>query len=777
VEYKSKYNQLYFKFYGQEGHYFGNHFRLKRRPAFASADPILLGAQGRSGTLAIVPRKSAALPYLALAAASTALLVAQTTAKKPVTIDEIVSRHPATPITPTWSPDGKAFLYQKKGSVFLFTLAERSSHEWFKSETLEKQAKQPAKPQEFGWQNRRVSSASYQWFPNSKDLLASAGGDIFIVHANGKYDQVTRTEIEEEDPKLSPDGKSVLYRSNSNLYLIDLASKQTRPLTSGGTPTLLNGELDWVYPEELDIHTATYWSPDSRQIAYLQFDVSHEFVYPQTDLLGERALAEPERYPQAGTPNANVRLGVVSAQGGESHWMNLGDTTNSLLARVAWLPDSSQIAIERFSRLQDKLDLLFCNPATGAVRTVLHEQSKTWLNVADNLFLLKSRPEFLWTSERSGFRHIYRYSNQGELLGQLTSGDWEVTTIAAVDDENQRVYYTSCEPNPLEWQLYSVAFTGGERTRLTKQDGTHYIHANANGSYYLDFFSNLKRPTEGTVRSAAGEQIAVLQPADTAVLDEFDVLPTEIVEVPAPHGPTLYARLVKPAGFQPGTKYPAIVEVYGGPGVETVRNEWYDLESQLYAHRGYVVWQLDNRGSNGRGHAFEEPIYRELGKQEVADQRLGVEHLIALGFVDPKRVGITGWSYGGYMTIHSLLLAPDVFKVGVAGAPVTDWRNYDTIYTERYMGLPDENKSGYDASSNVQNASRLEGKLLIVHNIEDDNVLFQNTMQMLNGLEEAGKQYFLQLYPFKTHGVYGPLRKTMLEAMADFFDTHLKNAR
>ena len=718
---------------------------------------------------------------LAITLASTALLIAQSTARKTVTIDDIVERHPPRPITPVWSPDGKAFVYEQKHSVYLYAVADRKTKEWFKVQTLEGQAVQPPKPREFDWQNRHVASESYQWFPDSKDLLAAAGGDLFIVHSDGKFDQLTKTKIDEEDPKLSPDGKSVLYRSNSNLYLIDVASRQTRQLTSGGTASLLNGELDWVYPEELDIHTANWWSPDSKQIAYFQFDVGHEFVYPQADLIGERAIAEPERYPQAGTPNANVRLGVISledrtANSPVTRWMSVGDTSNALLARVAWLPDSSQIAVERFSRLQDQLDLLFCNPSTGAVHTVLHEQSRTWINVADNFFLLKSRPEFLWTSERSGFRHIYRYSNRGELLGQLTDGHWEVTTIAAIDEAKQRVYYTSSEPSPLEWQFYSVGFDGGERTRITRQDGTHYIHANADGSYFFDSYSSLQHPDEGSVRSASGDALSVVQPADSAVLTDFDILPTDIVEVRPADGPVLYARLVKPAGFQPGTKYPAIVEVYGGPGVQTVRNQWYDLDAQMYAHRGYVVWQLDNRGSNGRGHAFEEPIYRELGRQEVADQRLGVEHLIAMGFVDPKRIGITGWSYGGYMTIHSLLLAPDVFKVGVAGAPVNDWHNYDTIYTERYMGLPDQNAKGYDASSNVRNASRLEGKLLIVHNIEDDNVLFQNTMQMANALEEAGKQYFLQLYPLKSHGVYGSLRKPMYQAMAGFFDAHLKNA-
>lgn len=723
-------------------------------------------------------RISSAICSFALIGAVAAFLSGKATAKKPVTIDELIAHRHRFPITPTWAPDGKSFVYEKDGSVYLYTVGAPKPKEWFKLETLEKLARTPVAPKEFGWQNRRVSSDSFQWFPNSKDLLVATRGDLFIEHADGKCDQITKTEIDEEDPKLSPDGKLVAYRWKSNLYVIDLASKQTRQLTTDGTPTLLNGELDWVYPEELDIHTATWWSPDSKRLAYMQFDVADEFVYPQTDLLGLRAVSEPERYPQTGTPNANVRLGVVSPDGGPTRWMELGSTKDALLARIAWLSDSSQIAVERFNRLQNELDLLFCDTVSGAVHRVLHEESKTWINVADNLVLLQSRPEFLWTSEASGFRHIYRYSNTGKLLGQLTSGDWEVTTIAAIDEPKQLVYYTSSETRPLESQLYSIGFSGGEHTRVTPEAGTHLIHANSMGSYYLDTYSSLTRPDETVVRASAGSENVVLEAADRSVLNDFDIVPAEILHFKAPDGTAFYARLLKPAGLREGVKYPVIVDVYGGPGVQTVRNQWYGLDmDQVYAERGYVVWQLDNRGSNGRGHAFETPIFRELGKQEVADQRLGVEHLAGMGFADPKRVGISGWSYGGYMTIHSLLFAPDVFKVGVAGAPVTDWRNYDTIYTERYMGFPDQNKTGYDASSNVQNANRLQGKLLIVHNIEDDNVLFQNTMQMANALELAGKQYFLQLYPSKTHGVGGKLRKPMYEAMQEFFETNLKTAQ
>jgi dipeptidyl-peptidase 4 len=712
-------------------------------------------------------------PALALFLALSGLR-SQTAGKKPVTVDDVVSAIENEPIAPIWSPDGKAFAYEDKGSVWLYQVARGKASEWFEPSELEKLAGKPPSVKESAWQNRGVRAESFQWFPNGKDLLVAAGGDLFVVYPNGKHKQITKTEINEEDPKLSPDGKKVLYRWKSNLYVIDLASKRTRQLTADGTPTLLNGQLDWVYPEELEIHTASWWSPDSRQIAYFQFDVGHEFVYPQADLLGERAVAEPERYPQAGTPNAHVKLGVMPAEGGATAWMNLGDPSDTLLARVAWLPDSSQIAVERLNRVQDRLDLLFCNPSSGAARTVIHEESKTWINMADNLVLLRTRPEFLWTSEgESGFRHLYRYSNSGTQLAQLTGGHWEVKSIEAVDETHGKVYFTSSEASPLEAHLYSVGFESGERTQLTEEAGVHEIQANSDGSAYVDSFSSSKRPPEAIVRT--GGKSTVLRAADLKPLQEFNLLPCQVIELKTEDGTTLYGRLTKPAGFQAGTRYPLIVDVYGGPDVQTVLNEWQGVNmAQAFAHKGYLVWQMDNSGSSGRGHAFETPVYRELGKQEVADQRLGVEKLIEMGLVDPKRVGITGWSYGGYMTLHAMLLAPDIFKVGVAGAPVTDWRNYDTIYTERYMGLPEQNRQGYDAASNVKNADKLEGRLLILHNFEDDNVLFQNTMQMANALEQASKPFFMQIFPQKTHGVSGSLKRPMLAAMEAFFDANLK---
>ncbi len=703
---------------------------------------------------------------------SCALVLGQ---KNPVTLADVLESHGHSAIDPVWSPDGSAFVYQEGGHVHLYRVSEQNDKEWLAMEKLDEAAVPPKQAAQFGWQNRRVTEHQLQWFPNNQDLLTSANGDLFVLHANGKFDQITRTETSEEDPKLSPDGKQILYRTNGNLYLVDLHSKEKRQLTTDGTPVLLNGQLDWVYPEELDISTASWWSPDSKQIAFLQFNVADEFIYPQTDLVAERAISEPERYPQSGTPNARVRLGVVSVEGGPVRWMQVGNSPDILLARVAWLSDSSAIAVETLPRIQNELNLLFCNPANGSVKTVIHETSKDWINLVDNLWFLKSRPEFLWTSERSGFRHIYRYSTGGELLGQLTSGDWEVSTISGIDEAKGRVYYTSGEMTPLESQLYSVTIEGGPRTPITKSGFDHSISSNADGSYFLDNFSSSSRPPESAILTSSGKQIAVLKVADTSIQERIELLPQEVVQVKTPDGVTLYARLIKPRDFQVGNKYPAIVSVYGGPGVQVIRNRWTGVDmNQLYAARGYVVWQLDNRGSRGRGHAFESPVYHHLGEQEVADQRLGVKHLLEMGFVDPNRIGITGWSYGGYMTIHSMLFAPDIFKVGVAGAPVTDWHNYDTIYTERYMGTPEQNVPGYESSSNVANAVKLAGKLLILHNIEDDNVLFQNTVQMAKAFDEADRPYFMQLYPQKTHGVTGKPRKALYEAMLSFFDNNLK---
>ncbi len=699
-------------------------------------------------------------------------------AKKPVTIDALMhagaGRRGGGAIT--WAPNGTQFVTNNRGTLSLYDVPTGKQRDIIALDVLNKAAEHVEPSPVFDWTNRRVGERDIQWFSDGKRLLVSAGDDLFIVNvANGAFEQLTKTAEIEHDPKLSPDDKSVAFRLGSNLFVLDIASKKVLQLTKNGTDTLLNGELDWVYPEELDLDTAFWWSPDSRSIAYLQFDISREPIYPEVSLLGRHGILEPERFPQPGDPNADVHLGIVPATGGDTRWMDFGDPRGYLFARVDWLPNSREIAIEKLPRIQNKLDLLFADAETGASHVVMHEEDAAWIYGEGEPHFLSDGKRFLWTSERTGFRHLYLYGNDGTLQKQLTSGDWEVDGIAQTDEQNNRVFYVSSEESPLQRQLYVIGLDGTGKRRLSEGAGTHSISVSPTSAYYMDNYSGLTALPRATIYKSDGDAVRVYRKPDTTDSDEYDILPTEIVQVKAADGTLLYARLIKPAGFQPGKKYPAIVMIYGGPGIQSIHDTWQGLSwDQVLAHKGFVIWQLDNRGSTGRGHKFESVIYHDLGRHELEDQKTGIQHLISMGFVDPDRLGMYGWSYGGYMTLYTLTNAPGLIKAGIAGAPVTNWLNYDSIYTERYMGLPDENEKGYKTSSPVSTAANLASKLLMVHNVEDDNVHFQNSVQMADALEKANKLFYMLVFPQKSHGVSGPARRQLLEETTRFFEENLK---
>lgn len=699
--------------------------------------------------------------------------------KQPVTVDALMHAAPPSSEEVIWSPDGKQFVSQDEGKLTVYSVRSGKTREVLALSKLQDVAEKADRSPITDWTNRRVSETNIQWFPNTKRLLVAEAGDLFAVDVNkGSFDQLTHTPQVERDPKLSPDGRSVSFRKGPDLFVLDVESKEVRQLTSDGSETLLNGQLDWVYPEELDLGTAHWWSPDSQSIAYLQFDISHEPIFPQVSLLKPRGVLEPERYPKAGDPNAEVRLGVVAAKGGETRWMNLGEPRDNLLARVAWVPDSKQVAAVKLNRVQNKLDLYLADVRTGNARVVLHEESPTWINLAkgdrEPIFLTSSN-QFLWTSERDGFRHIYLYTTDGQVQKRLTSGAWEVTEISGVDAEAKRIYYVSTEVSPLERQLYSIGLDGTGKQRLTKTSGTHQISLAPDGSSYLDTFSSLKQVPRSVLYGNDGQEMRQFRAPDDSEVKTYNLMPTELVTVKADNGTELYARLTKPSGFDPSKKYPAIVMVYGGPGVQTVSDAWAGVSmSQVMADRGFVVWGLDNRGSFHRGHKFEEAIYHHMGQHELEDQQTGIKHLVGMGFVDPQRIGLFGWSYGGYMTLYTVTNAPGLIRAAVAGAPVTSWRNYDSIYTERYMGMPDENAEAYKTTSPQTKAGDLQAKLLIIHNIEDDNVHFANTMQMADALEQSGKLFYMLTYPQRSHGVSGPVRKHMYEQILSFFEQNLK---
>ena len=717
-------------------------------------------------------RKAAAFLFLA------ALACAQ---KKPITLDAVQAwRNNAVrtpPGDPVWAPDGKTFVYRQGSQLKWFNVAAKKSYDVVDLTLLDDAALSPPAMEQYGWENRRVDEATLQWSPRGGQVLYNGGGDLFLITIpGGQWRQVVKTPTAEHDPKFSPDGKQIAFLRRWDLNVLNLADGRETRLTSDGSDTLRNGGLDWVYPEELELGTAYWWAPDSSAIAYLQFNLSGEALYPHADLLGPRAVLEQQRYPQAGEKNANVRVGVIPPGGGATKWLDVGDTVNAyLIARAGWIPDSTGVYIVRTNRIQNQLDFLVYDVASGKSRTVYREADSYWINIAGDPVFLKDGKRFLWTSERDGFRHLYLYSLDGAPPQQLTKGAWEVTEIAGLDEKAGRVYYRSTEASPVERQLYSVALDGGEKRRITAGVGTHRISMAPGASSFLDIYSNLTSPPEGTLRNADGDAIAVYRPADRKVLEELDFRPTEIVEFKGKDGASFYGRLIKPAGFDPAKKYPLLVDVYGGPHAQSVRNAWPGLGmDQVFAQAGYVVWEMDNRGTSGRGHAFETPVYRNLGVRELEDQREGVEYLIARGFIDPQRVGVNGWSYGGFMTLNLLLNAPDLFHAGFAGAPVTSWLNYDTIYTERYMGLPEDNGEAYARTSLPRRAHNLAGRLMIAHNLEDDNVLFQNSAQMIRALEVAGKHFELSLYTEKTHGVSGAEARQMESTMLDFFERNLK---
>src|ERR1035437_8314281 len=433
------------------------------------------------------------------------------------------------------------------------------------------------------------------------------------------------------------------------------AQQQARPSVASSPPhsaTLRNGVPDWVYPEERYLGTGFWWSPDSKSLCYLQFDSSREPVFPHADMLGTRAFSEPERYPQAGENNPDVHLGVIASTGGPTKWLEVGDTRNAyLIARAGWMPNARSVYILRMNRVQNKLEMLSIDAESGAATTVFQESDPHWINLEGDIEFLKDGKRFLWTSQRDGgFRHIFLYSNDGKSVKQLTKGNWEVAAINAVDEAEAggRIYYTSSEPTPTERHLYTMKLDGTGKRQLTAANYTHSVSMSPAGAFYLVTYSNLATPGRTTLHSGDGQELGVYRESDRAQADQYDIRPTAIVKFKGPDGSEFYGRLIKPAGFEPGKKYPVIVDVYGGPGVGSpIRNAWSGVGiDQVYAHKGYVVWQCENRGIMGRGHAFETAIYHKLGVTELADQVAGVKYLISLGFADPARIGITGTSYG-----------------------------------------------------------------------------------------------------------------------------------
>jgi dipeptidyl-peptidase-4 len=675
-----------------------------------------------------------------------------------------------------WVPDGKQFSYLDRqgaggdAAVEMWTMNAATGERkvLVNAETLKKMI-QPEKAKTTQATGLgRVQADNYLWSPDGNSLLFIGSNSLVLLDLKTMTPKpILSSEQDIEDPKFSPDSKWISFSRSANLFAVSIASGETKTLTTGGSEEILKGKLDWVYPEELDARTAYWWSPDSSKIAYYEMDERPVTRYPIMDMSSPTGGTEYTRYPQAGEANPIVRVGVVSVNGGETKWMDTGANTDVYLARVNWLPDSRSVAIQRLNRGQNQLDLLFCDTATGASKTVLTDTDKYWINISDDLYFFSDNKRFLWSSERTGYRHFYLYENSGKQIAQLTSGDWGISDLGgfgpgsanhpAVDEARGYIYFLTNKDNVRESQLYRVSLNDKSLTRITKDAGTHSVKIAPDALTFIDSYSNAATPPRQDLYRIDGTRVAVINEDKVPELAEYRLSPMEFVEVTADDGTKLNASIIKPPDFDPSKKYPVLINVYGGPHVQIVRNSWGGagyLWHEILAEKGYILFSLDNRGSWGRGHAFETPIYHQLGKIELQDQLAGVKYLKSLGYVDPARIGITGGSYGGYMTLEALFNAADVFKAGVSDAPVTDWKLYDTIYTERYMGRPQDNPDGYKNSSPVNQAANIKGKLMLVHGTGDDNVHFANSVELLNALID-GFHYpdQVMVFPGRGHGI------------------------
>ncbi len=607
-----------------------------------------------------------------------------------------------------------------------------------------------------------VEKGDFSLSPDGSALLIDHDSDLYLYRFEpDEARRLSSGEEAEREATFSPDGRMVAFVRDHDLHVLDLESGRERALTEGGDENLLNGLLDWVYQEEIygrGDFKGFWWSPDSARLAYLQLDESPVPSFTVVDHLPQHLKLEVTRYPKAGDPNPRPRLGVVPAAGGETHWLDLSayQPDDLLIVRVGYAPDG-RLFYQTQNKEQTWLDLNVFDPAGGSVTRVLRETTPAWVNVLDEPHWLPDGG-YLWESERTGWRHLYRYSADGQLRGAITRGEWEVRAFHGLDEESGWLYFSATERSPIGLDVYRARLGGGGWERISEQPGQHLARFNPQLTLYLDTWSDIRTPPQSRLHAAGGRLLRTVDANPSPRLAELNLPQPEFLQVPTRDGFTMEAMLIRPLDFDPERRYPVLVFTYGGPHAPQVRNRWAgttQLWHQMLAQRGTVIWVCDNRTASGKGAVSTWPVHRDMGRLELADIEDGLDWLAGQSWVDPARIGIWGWSYGGYMTSYALTHSQR-FKLGIAGAPVTDWHLYDTVYTERYMGTPQNNPEGYRKSSPLEAAANLHGQLLLIHGTIDDNVHLQNSLKFVHELQKAGKQFRLMLYPRSRHGVRDP---------------------
>jgi dipeptidyl-peptidase 4 len=626
----------------------------------------------------------------------------------------------------------------------------------------------------------------YQWAPDGQSLLFPLAGKLYLYSLSKPARQAARelpTGGDFIDPRISPKGGFVSFVRAQNLMVIDLASDEVRALTVDGGDAIHNGEAEFVAQEEMDRSRGYWWAPDDSAIAFERYDETHVPIAKRSEVYADRTEVIEQRYPAAGKSNVTVKLGLVSPKAGEPRWIDLGEDTDIYLTRVEWLPDGKHLSYQIEPRNQQSLQLKLVTAKTLQQRDLITEKSATWINLNDDLRFLDDGQSFIWASERTGYKHLYLYAMDGILRHPLTSGDWNIDKLLGVDQKAGLVYVESNRDAVPDTQIYAVKLDGSDAdqpTRISQRAGSHASTFAMDASFYLDTFSNPATPPQVSIHHADGSLLAWIEPNTLdekhpyAAYREVRIEP-EFGTIAADDGQLLYYRLYKPAGFDPGRRYPVFDSYYGGPHAQKVVRAWGDHFHQYLAQQGYVVFTLDNRGMARRGRKFSDVIYRQLGNAEVLDQLSGIHWLKQQPWVDGQHIGVFGWSYGGYMTTMLLSKASDDIAAGVAVAPVTDWTLYDTFYTERYLSTPIDNPAGYIRSAPFAWLDGMSKPLFLVHGMADDNVLFANSTALMAELQTRGIQFDLMTYPGGKHGLSSTsMRLHAYHAIVNWTDRHLK---
>ena len=669
----------------------------------------------------------------------------------------------------TWSPDGEHFTHvaRRNDTTDLVRVNARSGQ----AEVMV-HGEELVPPGE----TAPISIEGYTFSTDLRDLLIytnsvrvwrqNTKGEYYVWNfASRRLTPASTRPGYQQFAKLSPDGRKVAFVRENNLFVTDLVTGAEVQLTKDGSENVINGTSDWVYEEELGLRDAFRWSPDGSRLAFWRIDqtvIKPFYMIDESSLYSEPI---PVRYPKAGEQNSEVKIGVVDVASGATVWIDLGHDKDIYIAEMGFV-DEHEVWLTRLNRHQNMLDLMLGDVTSGESRVIMTDTDAAWVDAQTPLWI-DGGSRYLFQSERSGFNHLYLFNRDGTLKWAVTQGDWEVTSFYGIDDEREVLYIGTTKDSPLRRTLYRVNLDGSSLERISSSEGSHRIQFNSTFSMYVDRYSSAGSPPQQTLNAADGSVINVIR--DNAELrariDTLDLNPPEFMTVPGAAGDELNAYMIKPRDFDPSRSYPVLMYVYGGPGSQTVADSWGGtryLWHQLLVERGILVVSVDNRGTGARGRDFKKQTYLNLGRLESDDQIAAAEHFGQLSYVDADRIGIWGWSYGGYMSSLTLLRGADAFKAAVAVAPVTDWRLYDTIYTERYMRTPQENPEGYTFGAPVTHAAKLEGDLLVIHGTGDDNVHSQNTTQLIQALEEANKQFDMRMYPNKTHSIAGGITRVNL---------------